>query len=113
MKKDDRVYLRHILECVGRVESYLHGVGWNDFQNDMKTIDATVRNVEVIGEAATNLSEEFRDRHRQISWRKIIGTRNRIVHGYAAVDLETIWDITQNDLPKLKTEIEEILENWT
>ncbi len=109
--KDNKVYLRHILERAGRVEIYLQGVDWDDFQNDLKTIDAVVRNIEVIGEAATNLAEEFRARHSQVAWRKIIATRNRIIHGYASVDLEIIWDIAQNDLPILKKQIEEILEN--
>jgi uncharacterized protein with HEPN domain len=72
-----------------------------------------VRNVEVIGEAATNLTEEFRARHPQIEWRKIIATRNRLIHGYATVDLETIWSIAQDNLPSLKAEVEHILESLT
>ena len=75
------------------------------------TFDAVVRNVEIIGEAANNLTREFRSNTPNIEWRKIIATRNRIIHGYATVDEEIIWNITQNDLPKLKAEIEEILEN--
>ncbi len=81
-----------------------------DFQNDVKTIDAVVRNVEVIGEAAGNLTRDFRSNNPQIEWRKIIATRNRIIHGYASVDLEIIWNITQCDLGNLKTGIEKILE---
>lgn len=70
-----------------------------------------VRNVEIIGEASNNLTRDFRSKTSNIEWRKIINTRNRIIHGYATVDLEIIWNITQNDLPKLETEIEKTLEN--
>lgn len=89
----------------------MQNTDYANFQNDSKTIDAVVRNVEVIGEAANNLTREFRLNTPQVEWRKIIATRNRIIHGYATVDLEIIWNITQNDLGKLKTEIEKILEN--
>ncbi len=75
-----------------------------------KKIDAVVRNVEIIGEAANNLTRDFRSKSQNIEWRKIIATRNRIIHGYATVDLEIIWNITQNDLDDLKTEIEKILD---
>ncbi len=111
--KDNKVFLRHILERIGRVELYLRDADWENFQSDIKTADAVVRNIEVIGEAATDMSGEFREQTKQIKWRKIIDTRNRIIHGYASVDLEIIWDISQNDLPVLKKQIEEILKDLT
>ena len=66
--------------------------------------------VEIIGEAANNLTRDFRSKNPEIEWREIINTRNRIIHGYATVDLEIIWNITQNDLGNLRTKIEKILE---
>jgi len=74
-------------------------------------VDAVDRNVEVIGEAANNLTEEFRSANPQIEWRKIIDTRHRIIHGYALVDLSIIWGITQGDLDTLQIEVEKLLEN--
>ena len=108
--KDNKVFLRHILDSIGKVERYLQDFDFEKYRADDKTIDAVVRNVEIIGEASNNLTREFRSHTTNIEWRKIIATRNRIIHGYATVDLEIIWNITQNDLPKLKTEIEDILE---
>lgn len=108
---DNTVFLRHILDCVGKIERYLQGFDFEKFKETEEKIDAVVRNVEVIGEAANNLTREFRSNTPSVEWRKIIATRNRIIHGYATVDLEIIWNITQNDLPKLKTEIEMILED--
>jgi len=113
MEKENKVFLQHILDCIGRIESYLQGFDYAEFQNDLKTTDAVVRNVEVIGEAANNLTRDFRSNNPQIEWRKIIATRNRIIHGYAWVDLEIIWNIAQSDSGKLKTEIIKILENLT
>lgn len=102
MEKDNKVFLEHILDCIDKLELYLAGFDYELFQADIKTIDAVVRNVEVIGEAANNLTRDFRSSNSQIQWRKIIATRNRIIHGYASVDLEIIWNITQNDLSPLK-----------
>jgi uncharacterized protein with HEPN domain len=108
---DNTVFLKHILDCIGKVERYLQIYDFEKFQNDDLVTDAVVRNVEIIGEAANNLTRDFRSKTPNIEWRKIINTRNRIIHGYATVDLEIIWNITQNDLSPLKTEIEKILEN--
>lgn len=108
---DNTVFLKHILDSIGKIERYLTGFDFEKFKESEEKIDAVVRNVEVIGEAANNLTREFRSNTPQIEWRKIIATRNRIIHGYATVDLEIIWNITQNDLKSLKEEIEKILEN--
>ena len=111
MTKENKVFLQHILDCIGRIEIYLQNVDYTKFQNDLMMTDAVVRNIEVIGEAANNLTRDFRSGNPQIEWRKVIATRNRIIHGYATVDLEIIWNITQSDLGNLKIEIEKILEN--
>ena len=107
--KDNAVYLRHILDCVDKIQRYLQGFDLEMFRKNEEKVDAVVRNVEVIGEAANNLTREFRSANSQVQWMKIIGTRNRIVHGYATVDLEINWNITQNDLPILKSEVEGLL----
>jgi uncharacterized protein with HEPN domain len=107
---DNTVFLRHILDYIGKIERYLQGYDLEKFKNNEEKIDSIVRNVEIIGEAANNLTWDFRSKHPQIEWRKIINTRNRIIHGYATVDLEIIWNITQNDLGNLRKKIEKILE---
>lgn len=110
--KDNDVYLLHMRDCIDRIEQYLTGYDFEKFEQNIEKIDAVVRNIEVLGEAANNLSREFRSQNPQIEWRKIIGTRNRIVHGYASVDLEIIWSITQSDLPSLKAEITALISNF-
>ncbi len=81
------------------------------FKTDELTIDAVVRNIEIIGEATTCLDRGLKAKYPNIEWRFATAIRNRLIHGYFNVDAEIVWDTTQNDLPKLKTEIENILEN--
>ncbi|MGI8668497.1 MAG: HepT-like ribonuclease domain-containing protein [Aridibacter sp.] len=108
--KDNTIFLRHILDSISKIERYLQNFDFEKFKIDEEKIDAVVRNVEIIGEASNNLTRDFRSKNTSVEWRKIIATRNRIIHGYATVDLEIIWSITQKDLGDLKTEIERILE---
>jgi uncharacterized protein with HEPN domain len=108
--KDNTIYLNHILECAERVDEYLAGLDYHHFLGAQLLIDAVNRNIEIIGEACNNLTRDFRSRNPQIEWRRIIATRNVLIHGYAAVDLEIVWNITQTELPKLKAEIGKILE---
>ena len=78
--KDNTIFLKHILECVEKIELFVQGFDFEQFRQDAKTTDAVVRNVEVIGEAATNLTRDFRSNNPQVEWRKIIATRNRMIH---------------------------------
>jgi uncharacterized protein with HEPN domain len=97
--------LEDSLEAIGKIERYTTGLDQAGFEADEKTIDAVVRNFEIIGEAARQLPEEFTRRNPQIEWRKIAGLRNRIVHDYFGLDLEIIWQIIRSDLPALKRDL--------
>ncbi len=83
-----------------------------DFCNDEKTIDAVIRNLEIIGEAARRLPEEIRMRFPGVEWHKIISLRNILIHEYPGIDLETIWDIIENKLATLEEQIKEILRDY-
>ncbi len=109
MKKDDRVYLQHILDAIHRIETYTNGVSKEKYMQDGLLQDGVVHQLEIIGEASTNLSEEFRERYSEIPWGQIIGLRNRIVHAYFDINLEITWDIVQGDIPELKQQVERIL----
>lgn len=75
------------------------------FQNDRKTVDAAIRNLEVIGEAANNISQELKNNYPTIPWRDMISMRNKIMHEYFGVDTEIMWKIIQEDLPALKIKV--------
>lgn len=100
-----RQLLADILERIERIEEFTAGLDQDAFVHDAKTADAVIRNLEVIGEAASRLPANFRDRHSKIPWRQIVGLRNRIVHAYFDVDLELVWTISREALPKLTAAI--------
>ena len=105
--------LRHILDAVEKIEKYLQGYDKQSFQRDEKTQDAVVRQLEIIGEAAASLTRDLRSNNPQVAWQFATAMRNRLIHGYFDIDAEIVWETTQNDLPVLKKQIEEILESLT
>ncbi len=110
-KPNNEVRLRHILDAIERLEKHLRGYDKPSFKTDEKTQDAVVRQLEIIGEAATNLTRDLRTNNPQVEWQFAAAMRNRLIHGYFEVDAEIVWDTTQNDLPVFKKQIEEILQN--
>lgn len=108
-KRDDTVYLHDILDAIRQIESYVEGFTYEQFGVDRLRQDGVVRQLEIIGEAAPCLTEEFRSQHAEIPWKEIIGTRHKIVHQYFEVHLETVWDTIFEDLPPLKKWVSGIL----
>jgi len=108
-KREIKLYVSDIKECIGKIERYTKGMSFDEFIKDEKTLDAVVRNIEIIGEAARNIPEEIRDRYKEILWYEIIGIRNKIAHEYFGVDEEVLWEAVSNDIPKLKEQIEKIV----
>ena len=103
--KEDSVFIEHILENIKDIELFLKGVSKQDFLKNKEKQNAVVRSLEIIGEAAKNISEDLKKKHASIPWKEIIGTRDRIIHHYFGVDLDIIWDIAEINLPELKNEI--------
>ena len=98
-KRSPGLLIEDIWESIEKIERYTEGMTEDSFQSDEKTIDAVVRNLEIIGEAVGRLPKEFIDQHSKIEWAKIKGLRNRIVHEYFGVDIQIIWQILKKDLP--------------
>jgi uncharacterized protein with HEPN domain len=107
--RDHFVYIDDILESINRILSYIDKMTFNEFKKDNKTIDAVVRNFEVIGEAANQLPSEFKKKHPLTSWREIVDFRNVIMHEYFGISLKIVWDIIETKLPELQKQIKEIL----
>ncbi len=93
-----------------RIAEYIHGYSFIIFKQDYKTVDAVIRNFEVIGEASKNLPKEFKDRYPEIPWSEMYLLRNKISHEYFGIDYEIIWDVASNYLPENKLQIEVIIE---
>lgn len=113
MKKNEGVYLHHILDAITAIENYLTGIPKDKFKSTPLLQDGVLRQLEIIGEAASKLSEEFRASHTTIPWSEIIGLRNRVIHAYFNVSLDIIWEITQNDLKSLLKDIAIIISPET
>ena len=96
-----RFYLDDMIGFVGKVLAYTDGLDQNGFVANELTYDATLRNLELIGEAATHIPDEVRAAHPEIPWRMIIATRNRLIHGYLGIDDDTIWSIIRDNVPEL------------
>lgn len=108
-KRDWKLFLTDILKCIEKIESYISGITYKEFIKDEKTKDAVVRNLEIIGEAANQVSKEIQHRYKEILWAQLIGLRHRLIHGYFVVDYDIVWEIISNELPGLKVKIKKIL----
>lgn len=107
--KSDAVYLRHILDAIARIEAYTDGVSYQQFRQRRLIQDGVIRQLEIIGEAGSNVSKELRSRYPDVEWGSMVGMRNRLIHVYFQVDLSIVWDTTQSDLPVLRQQVEAIL----
>jgi len=107
--KSNQLYLRHIMDAVEKIESYI-SVGQDEFMVTSHWQDAVIRQLEIIGEATKKLSQELRLKHDSIPWRRISGLRDVLIHNYMGVDIAAVWEITQSYLPSLKTQVQIILE---
>ena len=103
------LYIEDMLACGERLLSYTEGMTQAAFITDSRTYDAVLRNLELIGEAATHVPVDVRESNPQVEWRSIIGVRNRLAHGYLGIDDDVVWDIVQNSIPTLLTELEQLL----
>ncbi len=108
MKKVDLIYTGHILDAIKKIEKYCKKTTRNEFLKNDILKDAVVRNLEIVGEAAKRLSEEFRNRHAFIAWKDICGMRDKIVHDYIGIDYRIVWAVIQTDLKELKTELKKL-----
>ena len=109
MKKDNVVYLRHILDAINAVEDYTKGITVDDFIRNSMVHDAVIRQIDIIGEAARNISEEFQEQHPSLPWSRMIGIRNKIIHEYFNINMGVVWDTVKEDLPLLKVAIIKLL----
>ena len=108
-KRSDHDFLSDIREALQRIEEYSHGLTYEQFISDLKTQDAVVRNLEIIGEAAKNVSDTFRRQHPNIAWSELAKLRDKLIHHYFGVNFDIVWDVISEYLPEIKNQIKKIL----
>ena len=102
-----RFYLDDMIGFCERVQAFTAGLDQIQFVSDIMRFDATVRNIELIGEAATHIPDQVRLSSPHVPWRMIVATRNQLIHGYLGVDDDTLWSIVQTDIPLLLSSLRE------
>lgn len=112
-KFGDKGRIEHILKAIKTIESYIQKTTFEQFQQDNMRLDACIRQLGIIGEAANRVSEELKQASSQVPWRQIIGLRNVLIHEYFGVDDKSIWDIITVNLPVLKGSLEHVLSEFS
>jgi len=110
MKKDDLVYLRHILDAIADIQEFVGNMTKEDFLKNKPIKYAVVRGIEIIGEASKNLSKEFKEKQKTIPWQDIGNMRNKLIHNYPGVDYDIVWEVVQKDIDALGKALVPMLE---
>jgi len=107
----DKVRIQHILDAIAEVEKYITDISLETFLKNSEKRYATIKQIEIIGEACNNITSELRDAHPEIQWRPIRGFRNISIHEYFGVNFHLVWEIATNDLPVLKEQFTVVLKD--
>ncbi len=107
-RRNDVELIQDIFESINRIIPYTENINYEQFKKDLKTQDAVVRNIEIMGEAVKSLSEKIKSQHSEIPWKNIAGTRDKLIHDYFGVNIDIIWNIVLNEIPNLQLKIEKI-----
>jgi uncharacterized protein with HEPN domain len=111
MDKDNKIFIEHILDSINAIEEFTKNVNEDEFYANREKMDAVVRNLEILGEATKNLTDEFRLACSQIPWKNIAGMRDNLIHEYFGVDKVEVWRTVKNDIPELKKEMQCLLKS--
>ena len=107
---DPALYLSHIVESAGLIESYVRDLNAEAFREDQQRQDAVVRRLEIMGEAVKHLPDSIREANPHVPWRRIAGMRDKVIHGYIGLDIDLVWTVATTMVSKLKDDIQAILD---
>jgi uncharacterized protein with HEPN domain len=110
-RRDYRDYLQDILDAVNDIESFVGSMSFEDFKKDRKTLNAVVRSIEIIGEASKNIPDALKAKYKELPWKQMTGMRDKLIHAYFGVDVETLWKAVKENIPPLKKAIQKMLQD--
>ena len=108
--KDDTIFVKHIFDAIRKIERYTDGVTYASFRKNEILVDAVIRQLQVIGEAARKVSDDFKKQHEEIPWKYMIGMRNYIIHQYFGIDEKIIYETCIIDIPDLKDRMKSLVD---
>ena len=105
MKKEPKIFLEHILQCIGLIEEYVEGITKKQFLESVQLQDSVIRRIEIMGEAVKNIPKQVKDKYPNIAWKEIAGMRDILIHEYFGVDMQLTWKVATKDVRRLKNKI--------
>ncbi len=112
--RGDKEFIIDMFLASKKILKYTEGMSFVDFINDEKTFDAVIRNFEILGEAVKNISKGFKEKYPEIEWKKVAGTRDKLIHFYFGIDKEIVWDTIKKNIPELLKRLKAVIqaEGW-
>lgn len=110
MNRNYKIFLKDILKSMKLIQEYVEGMDFETFQNDQRTVDAVIRNIEIIGEATKHIPQNVKNEYSKVPWKEMARMRDKMIHGYFTIMHEILWQTANHDIPETKPLIEKMVE---